>query len=191
MSGNLRDLGTYRQRGRFSYLIIGTYVFLILIVLLFVPRSSVPWYAVYGVVVLFLFFLIRYLSTTYTLNDTHLGAWRLPGLRRVPLESVRRIEYTSLRDLGPSSFLGSWGWRGRMWSAALGSFDAVYTDPARGLLITGEGVPIYITPNDLGEFARELSRRVRSYTGRLMVDVGDPQGSQEDVSVGEPVSGGS
>ena len=160
---------------------IGVYVFLILVVVLIVPRSAVTDYAVPAVVALLLFFLVRYVTTSYSINDTHLKAWRFPGTRRIRLDTIRRIEYSSMRDLGPTSFIGSWGWRGRMWSAAIGSFDAVYTDPVKGILVTGEGVPIYITPIDLVEFARELSRRARSYSGRLVADVGDPLGPSSET----------
>ena len=49
--------------------------------------------------------------------------------------------------------------------------DAIYTD-SRGLLVTGGSVPLFLSPHDPTAFARELSRRVRSYTGPLEVDVG-------------------
>ena len=150
---------------------------MILIATLVLPRSSLAAWALVVIIALFVFYLARYLSTSYTINDTHLRAWRLAGSRRVRLETVRRIEYASMRELSPTGFLGSWGWRGRMWSPSIGAFDAVYTDPAKGLLVTGEGVPIYVSPTHLDAFARELSRRVRSYTGRLTLDVGDPHGS--------------
>ena len=168
----------YHDRGRLSYGVVGVYVFLILVAGFLLPRSGLTLWALGVILFLFLFYLVRYLSTTYSLDDTHLRAWRLAGSRRIRLESVRRIEHGSLRELSPTGFLGSWGWRGRMWSPEVGSFDAVYTDPAKGLLVTGEGVPIYISPTDIDEFARELSRRVRSYTGRLEADIGDPRGSQ-------------
>lgn len=61
-----------------------------------------------------------------------------------------------------------------MWSPTIGQFDAIYTDPAKGLLVTAGEVPLYLSPRDPDEFARELSRRVRSYTGPLQVDVGYP-----------------
>jgi hypothetical protein len=166
--------GVYRDRGRLSYAVIGVYLFLILVCLFILPNSGLALWALAAILVLFAFFLARYISTTYSINDTHLRAWRIAGSRRVRLDSVRRIEFASMRELSPTGFIGSWGWRGRMWSPAVGAFDAVYTDPAKGLMVTGEGVPVYITPTDLDEFARELSRRVRSYTGRLPVDVGDP-----------------
>ena len=170
--------GVYRDRGRLSYAVIGVYVFLIIVAIVVIHGASLAAWALGVIVALFVLYLARYISTTYSLDDTHMKAWRLWGSRRVRLDSIRRIEYGSMRELSPTGFLGSWGWRGRMWSPRAGQFDAVYTDPARGLLVTGEGVPVYISPTDLEEFARELSRRVRSYTGRLPFDVGDPQGPQ-------------
>ena len=61
-----------------------------------------------------------------------------------------------------------------MWSPRVGPFDAIYSDPAHGLLVTAGEIPVYISPVDIDGFARELSRRVRSYTGPLAVDVGGP-----------------
>ena len=161
---------------------MGVYVFLILVLFLVLPSAGLRAGWAFDVIILFfIFFLIRYLSTFYTIDDTHLRAWRLFGNRRVRLEEVHQIEYSSMRDLGPTGFIGSWGWRGRMWSPVIGHFDAIYTDPARGILVTPDGVPIYISPVDMEEFARELSRRVRSYTGRLAVDVGDPRGPSPEA----------
>ena len=162
---------------------VGTYVVLILIVIVILPHSSTLLYewapAVLGG--LLALFLARYLSTAYSLDDTHLSAWRILGGRRVRLSEVRKIEYSSMRDLGPTGgVFGSWGWRGRMWSPQLGRFDAIYTDAARGILVTVGEVPLYITPVDLPGFARELSRRARSYSGRLLTDVGDPRGPAEE-----------
>ena len=162
---------------------IGTYVVLILIVVLLLPHSSDilylygPW-ALGGLLVLF---LARYVSTSYSLDDTHLSARRIFGGRRVRLADIRKIEFSSMRDLGPTGgMFGSWGWRGRMWSPQLGRFDAIYTDASHGVLVTVGEVPLFITPRDPTEFARELSRRVRSYSGRLLVDVGDPLASTEE-----------
>lgn len=171
--------GTYHQHGRISYLVVGTYVVLLLIVVLLLPGDTAltfswaPWV----LAALILLFLFRYLFTFYSIDDSFLRARRVLGGRRVPLSDIRKIEYSSLRELGPTGFFGSWGWRGRMWSPRIGRFDAIYTDAARGLLVTAGEVPLYITPVDLEGFARELSRRVRSYRGRLSVDVGDPLGS--------------
>lgn len=154
---------------------IGTYVVLIALLVFVIPNAGIrnSW-ALIVIIALFLFFLVRYLSTSYSINDTHLRTWRIFGNRRIPLDEVEKIEYSSIRDLGPTGFVGSWGWRGRMWSPVIGPFDAVYTDPAKGILVTAQGVPIYISPGHLEEFARELSRRVRSYSGPLEVDAGAP-----------------
>lgn len=162
---------------------VGTYVVLILIVAIVLPHSSTLLFAgaPYVLGALLLLFLVRYLSTTYAMNDVYLRAWRILGGRQVRLSEVRKIEYTSMRDLGPTGgIFGSWGWRGRMWTPRIGRVDAIYTDASKGILVTVGDVPMYITPHDLPEFARELSRRVRSYTGRLPTDVGDPLGSSDD-----------
>ena len=175
--------GVYRQRGRLSYGVIGVYVFLILILVVIFPlRSSLAYaWAPWAVAALFVLFLARYMSTSYSIDDSYLRAWRILGGRRIPLEKVNKIEYDNLRDLGSSGgIFGSWGWRGRMWSPQIGRFDSVYTDAAHGILVTAEGMPLYISPVDVPEFARELSRRVRSYTGRLLVDVGDPHAGADD-----------
>lgn len=180
-----RDIsGIYRQHGRLSYTVIGVYVVLILIVVVILPRSTTllfpqaPW-ILGGLLALF---LARYLSTSYSLDSTYLRAWRILGGRRVRLAEVRKIEYSSLRDLGPAGgIVGSWGWRGRMWTPGLGRIDAIYTDAAHGILVTVGEVPLFVTPVDAAEFARELSRRVRSYTGRVSEDVGDPLGPAADA----------
>lgn len=132
--------------------------------------SSVPYITELLVVVLLLF-LARYASTRYSLDAETLSAWRLFGSRRVRLEEVRKIEFANLRDLGPVGILGGWGWRGRMWSPLVGRFDSIHTASA-GLLVTAGPVPLFISPPDPAAFARELSRRVRSYNETLEVDVG-------------------
>jgi len=160
-----------------SYTVIGVYVF-VLIVILFLFRGQVGglyWWVPWLLGIVTVLMLGRYLSTSYRIDDASLHAWRILGSRQVPLADVRRIEYTALRDLAPGgTFFGGWGWRGRMWSPRIGTFDAIQTDPAFGLLITAGSEPLYISPVEPQQFARELSRRVRSYTGRLSVDVGDP-----------------
>lgn len=157
---------------------VGAYVFLLVLVLIFLPSSSTVayWWAPWAIAGFLIASLLRYFSTSYRIDDVVLGAWRIFGGRRVRLDAVRRIEYASMRDLAPTGgLLGSWGWRGRMWSPLVGRFDAIYTDAVHGLLVTAGEVPIYISPVDPEGFARELSRRVRSYSGRLVVDVGDPR----------------
>lgn len=108
-------------------------------------------------------YLGRYLSTRYRLDPYTFTARRLFGSRRIPLEEIRHASHSSLRDLAPVSFIGSWGWRGRMWSPRVGSFDTVHTS-SEGLLVSGgTGVPVFISPKDPEGFLAELSRRVRSY----------------------------
>lgn len=168
--------GRYRERGAWSLGIVGFYAFLMVVFFLFLRNeftSSVGWAAVLLELAL-VFFLARYLTTRYTLDDEYLRATRLLGGQRIALRSVRRIERTSLRELAPTGFLGSWGWRGRMWSPALGTFDSIHTEPF-GLLVTADPHPLFISPRDTPTFARELSRRVRSFTGPLEVDAGDPR----------------
>jgi hypothetical protein len=161
----------------FSAGVVGIYG-AFLIVIYFLVRTEplttaawLPWFLA-GVVVLF---LVRYFSTIYTIDDTHLRAWRILGGCRVALSDIRKIEFSALRDLSPTGFFGAWGWRGRMWSPQVGHFDSIHTE-ARGILVTGGVDPLFISPRDPVAFARELSRRVRSYSGRLSVDVGDPDG---------------
>ena len=161
--------------------VLGAYVILFvpILVVLF-PRTTRAYdWVPYLLLFLTALFLVRHLSTRYSIDDTTLHAWRILGGRRVQLEDVRAIEYASLRDLIPTANilgLGSLGWRGRMYSSTIGEFDSVYTDAASGLLITAGAYPLYISPRDPAAFARELSRRVRSYTGTLAKDVGNPLG---------------
>lgn len=161
--------------GRISYVTVGAYLFLILLLyFVVVPSPAVgERYFVYLLIAITAFLLLRYLSTIYRLDDMYLRAGRVLGSRRVRLSDVRKIEFTRLRDLAPTGFFGSWGWRGRMWSPMIGKFDAIYTDPS-GLLVTGGEVPLFISPRRPEEFARELSRRARSYSGPLEVDHGAP-----------------
>ena len=157
--------------------VVGVYV-VFLIVIYFLVRAEpltsaawLPWFLA-GVVVLF---LARYFSTIYIIDDTHLRAWRILGGSRLALSDIRRIEFSALRDLSPTGFFGAWGWRGRMWSPQIGHFDSIHTE-ARGILVSAGDDAMFISPHDPVAFARELSRRVRSYSGRLSVDVGDPDG---------------
>jgi Bacterial PH domain len=153
------------------------------LVILPADSASTYWWLPDALVVFLLAALARYLSTSYRIDDRDLRAWRILGGRRVRLEEVRAIEFASLRDLSPVGFFGAWGWRGRMWSPIIGRFDSVHTDPALGLLITAGDASLFISPQDPAGFARELSRRVRSYTGRLSVDVGDPLGTNPSSSM--------
>jgi hypothetical protein len=163
--------GRYHAHGTISAITVGVYVVLILLIYFFViPLSSNP-YVVYLLVVGTAFLLVRYASTGYSIDDAYLHARRILGGRRVPLSEIRKIEFMALRDLSPTGFFGSWGYRGRMWSPFIGAFDAIYTDPV-GILVTGGPYPLFISPRGRAAFARELSRRVRSYTGALAVDAG-------------------
>ncbi len=108
-------------------------------------------------------YLGRYLSTRYRLSPHDFTAARLFGSRRIPIQEIRHVAAANLRDLAPVSFIGSWGWRGRMWSPRLGPFDTVHTSSEGLLVLGGTGVPVFISPKDPGAFVTELSRRVRSY----------------------------
>jgi hypothetical protein len=169
--------GRYHAIGTVSWVTIGVYIVLVLL-LYFVVLSSplatnheLVWVLIGGTI----FLMFRYATTSYTIDDTMLRARRILGAGRMPLHEIRKIEYMSLRDLSPTGFFGSWGYRGRMWSPYIGAFNAVYTDPV-GVLITGGPYPLFISPRDRENFVRELSRRVRSYSGPLSVDVGFPEG---------------
>jgi len=119
-------------------------------------------------------YLGRYISTRYWLDSRNFTAARLFGSRRIPIEEVRHVAPANLRDLAPVSFIGSWGWRGRMWSPRLGPFDTVHTS-SDGLLVTGgTGVPVFISPKDPDAFVAELSRRVRSFHPDVDIE-GSPQ----------------
>lgn len=171
--------GRFHRRGTIAYTVVGAYVFLlVLVTVLVLPTSGASYLWVpFLLIAITILFLARYVSTYYTIDDTFLRARRILGGRTIRLEEVRRIEFASLRDLVPVSAgigMGAWGWRGRLYSPTIGEFDSIYTDAAKGLLVTAGAYPLYISPRDPAEFARELSRRVRSYTGPLAKDVGDP-----------------
>ncbi len=87
------------------------------------------------------------------------------------LAEIRQATPANLRDLGPVSLIGAWGWRGRMWSSQIGSFDTVHTI-SNGVLVLGEGAPVFISPRDPEGFLRELSRRVRSFHPDLDIRTG-------------------
>ena len=134
------------------------------------PTGGFPFVVTFLIAVI-LVFLARFLTTEYLLDAEFLRARRLFGSRRVRLEEVRKIEYGNLRELGGVSFFGGWGWRGRLWSPVVGAFDSIST-VSRGLLVSEGRVPVFISPKDVDGFARELSRRARSYHEELEVDVG-------------------
>ena len=177
--GRRNATGDYVDIAPRSAATIGFYVVLVLLLVYvaYLPTSILPspLLAVVLAAVL-LVFLARGLSTRYRLDPDALTAWRLFGSRRIEYDEVRKIEFSNLRDLGPVSFFGSWGWRGRMWSPIIGSFDSVYT-VSRGLLVTAGAVPLFLSPRDPAAFARELSRRVRSLGIRLETDAGAPVAS--------------
>ncbi len=155
---------------------IGFYVVLLLLLVYVavLPSSILPSpLLAYFLAAVLLLFLARNLSTRYRLDPDALTAWRLFGSRRIEYDEVRKIEFANLRDLGPVSFFGSWGWRGRMWSPIIGPFDSVYTI-SRGLLVSAGKAPLFLSPRDPVAFARELSRRVRSLGIHLETDVGAP-----------------
>jgi hypothetical protein len=174
----LDSQGRYVSRAPWSYATVGFYVFLILVLIYINGRSGS--YFLYPQVPLLLaaviaIYLARYMTTYYVLDNDYLHARRLFGSRRVPIESIHRIRFANIRDLSPVGIVGSWGWRGRMWSpvSSVGSFDTVHTISA-GVLVTGRGAPVFLSPKDPAAFARELSRRVRSAGVELDEDVGAP-----------------
>jgi hypothetical protein len=163
-----------RVWGRRSVGVFGIYVVILLILLYFTVSAdalTTSPYPTLALVAITGFYLARYFSTCYELGPTALRARRLVGSRTIPYDDIRRIEYASLRELGPVGMFGSWGYRGRMWSPTIGPFDAVYTESG-GLLVTAGPVPLFLSPKNPPGFARELSRRVRSYHHALEVDVG-------------------
>ncbi len=167
--------GRYRAHGSISGVTVGVYAVVLLLLYFIVRPSPVDGNPtlLYVLMAGTLFLLVRYLTTSYVIDDSNVVAWRILGPRRMPLKDVRKIEFMALRDLSPTGFFGAWGYRGRMWSPYVSSFDAVYTDPV-GLLVTGGPYPLFISPTHREAFARELSRRVRSFPGTLSVDAGAP-----------------
>lgn len=165
----------YREGAAMSGAVIGVYVFLILLLGIGGIRGAFlgPPYFAAVLIALLLVFLLRYASTTYILDSERFRALRLFGSRSLRLREIRRIELANLRELGPVSFFHGWGWRGRMWSPLAGKFDAIHTI-SPGLLITAGEVPLFISPKRPADFARELSRRVRSSGGALLSDASRP-----------------
>ncbi len=153
----------WRMGARWSYGVIGFYAALaLLLTYLGTLRPHEAWLSELLIAALAIY-LARYLSTHYRLDARRLVAGRLFGSRRIDLTEIRQAEPISLRDLAPVGLVGSWGWRGRMWSPRIGSFDTVHT-VSEGILVTGgTGVPLFISPKDPSAFLEELSRRVRSY----------------------------
>jgi hypothetical protein len=157
--------GRIRVGAPISVAVVVLYIVLTLLIVYATLNSSFtsnPLVPEFLIAVIFLF-LARYASTYYVLDDRALHARRIFGSRSVPLEEVRRVEFANLRDLGPVSFFGGWGWRGRMWSPLIQTFDAIHT-VSPGILVTAGEHPLFISPKQVDEFAQELSRRVRSYS---------------------------
>jgi hypothetical protein len=173
VTSHIDETGRYRVGANLSWTVVGVYVVLAILLAVILPKSTVTVWGIVVILVLLLFFLARYLSTAYWIDSDHLTAFRLVGGRRIRLEEVRRIEAASLRELSPTGFFGSWGYRGRMWSPVIGNFDSVQTN-TKGIMVYAGPTPLYITPKHQDEFLRELSRRVRSYRGPLEVDHGAP-----------------
>jgi hypothetical protein len=178
----LDSKGRYHAHGTISGVTLGVYVVIVILLLAVVLPSGFASNAffLYLIVAGTLFFLVRYLTTNYTIDDSNLTAWRILGPRRMPLSEIRKIELMALRDLSPTGFFGSWGYRGRMWSPYISTFDAIYTDPV-GILVSGGAYPLFISPRHREDFARELSRRARSYGGELTVDHGRPVATAADL----------
>jgi hypothetical protein len=172
-TGHIDPRGRYHDRGKVSAWNVGAYVILVVLIVVIFRTATAQFWVPYALIAVVLFLLARYLSTRYVIDDAYLHAYRFLGGRRLSLDEVRQIEYTSIRDLSPLGFFGSWGWRGRMWSPRIGTFDSIYTDTF-GLLVSPSEFPLFISPADPAGFAQELSRRVRSFHGSLVVDVGDP-----------------
>lgn len=160
----------YRMSARPSVGIVVFYLLLIgAISYLGATRLTSLWAAELLVAALIVY-LGRYLSTRYRLTSYTFTAARLFGSRRIPIEDIRHVTPANLRDLAPVSFIGSWGWRGRMWSPRIGSFDTVHT-MSDGLLVSAtDRVPVFISPRDSTAFRMELSRRVRSYHPDVDID---------------------
>ncbi|MGI0052700.1 MAG: hypothetical protein ACRECR_00360, partial [Thermoplasmata archaeon] len=79
----------YRQRGRRLPEVVAFYLVLVAILLaLFLHGTSEAAYAAILplLAVVLLVYLLRYLSTRYVMDDRELGALRLFGSRRVPLD---------------------------------------------------------------------------------------------------------
>jgi hypothetical protein len=156
--------------GRFSAGVMGLYLVLMGALTYLGSERLINTLVTEVLVAALIIYLGRYLSTRYRLTPRTFMALRLFGSRRIPLEEIRHASHANLRDLAPVSFIGSWGWRGRMWSPRIGQFDTVHTT-SDGLLISGgSGVPVFISPKDPVAFLTELSRRVRSYNPDIDIE---------------------
>jgi hypothetical protein len=165
---------TYRQTARYSIGVFVFYAFLILIMVWVYLRGSadiVSSYLVPFILLLLIVYYIRYMSTHYRIDGRSFYASRLFGSRKLALRNIRKVQRANLRELGGIGMLGTWGWRGRVWSPILGPYDTVHTT-SEGLLVTGLKVPVFISPRDPEAFQRELVRRVRAESGDEPPDTG-------------------
>jgi Ca2+/Na+ antiporter len=168
------EVTIFRRTAAVSGGVVLFYVLLILLMLYVYYRGSASIFSnllAPAIVLILLVYLARYGSTRYRIDDRYLYAWRLFGSRRVRLSAIRRIQRTNLRELGAVGFFGTWGWRGRVWSPLVGTFDTIHT-VSDGLLVTGAKVPVFISPRAPDDFQRELARRVRSVNGDVMPELG-------------------
>lgn len=169
-SGPGSDSGRYVSIAPRSIPVVALYVILAAALYFYRNSISTPW-AFDLLSLVLVIYLARYLTTYYVLDSDELKARRLFGSRRVRFEEIRAIQLANLRDLGPVGLVGTWGWRGRVWSPIIGTFDTVHT-VSPGVLVTAGKVPVFITPRDPAGFARELSRRARSWGVELPADPG-------------------
>ncbi len=149
----------FRMAPARNVVVVGFY--LVLLGALFLLEHIVGWGVTFFLMAVLLLYLGRELSIHYVLDDSALRAQRIFGWRSVPLDSIRKIDRVSLRDISPVSAFGSWGWRSRMWSPTVGKFDNISSAHA-GLMVYGDGVPLFISPRDPEEFGRELSSRTQA-----------------------------
>ena len=155
--------GRYVDWAPRSWGVVGLYIALILLILLLIqgPGYDSPYLSLLLAAVLAVY-LIRYLTTHYVMDAETLSARRLFGSRTVRLETIRSVELANLRELGTMGMFGTWGWRSRVYSTFVGSFDSIHT-VSPGVLISSGNVPMFLSPHDPVAFARELSRRARSW----------------------------
>ncbi|MHB8351799.1 MAG: hypothetical protein ACYDFT_03780 [Thermoplasmata archaeon] len=162
----------YHQPAKMSVAVVVVYLALVGVLLaVYVHGTTYLTYALVLPVLalLILLYLARYLSTRYRIDLREIAALRLFGSVRVPLSRVVGIRPANLRDLAPVGLFGTWGWRGRVWCASVGTIDTVSTH-SEGLLITGGAVPLFISPDDPIAFQRELSRRTRTARPGQLLD---------------------
>jgi Ca2+/Na+ antiporter len=148
----------YTQRATISWAVVGTYLFLMLMLYLLTLWVHLSVYAAIGLIAILVLYLVRFLTMSYTIGEETLRATRIFGSRVVPLDTVRKVDLSSLRDLAPVGWSGTWGWRSRMWSPVIGHFDNI-SSVHLGLTVYGDGVPFFISPKDREAFLSELDKR--------------------------------